>query len=91
MDEQQVRRWRSWHRWAALAMLAFAFLAVTTAADKDRHLTCKADPLTLNELRRLFDALVLGAIATAEHVIGWVNLAPKHQATARKCHYRPQV
>jgi SRSO17 transposase len=29
LDEHQVRRWISWHRWVTLAMLAHAFLAVT--------------------------------------------------------------
>ena len=32
LDQHQVRRWRSWHRWTTLAMLAYAFLAVATAA-----------------------------------------------------------
>jgi SRSO17 transposase len=32
LDEHQVRRWTSWHRWVTLAMLAHAFLAVTAAA-----------------------------------------------------------
>lgn len=31
LDEHQVRRWTSWHRWTVLAMLAHAFLAVTAA------------------------------------------------------------
>jgi SRSO17 transposase len=31
LDEHQVRRWTSWHRWTVLAMLAHAFLAVMTA------------------------------------------------------------
>ena len=31
IDQHQVRRWRSWHRWTTLAMLAHAFLAVATA------------------------------------------------------------
>ncbi|MGC5008466.1 IS701 family transposase [Streptomyces sp. DT203] len=31
LDEHQVRRWTSWHRWVTLAMLAHAFLAVATA------------------------------------------------------------
>ena len=26
LDQHQVRRWRSWYRWATLAMLAHAFL-----------------------------------------------------------------
>lgn len=34
LDEHQVRRWASWHRWATLAMLAHAFLAATTADER---------------------------------------------------------
>jgi len=30
LDERQVRRWGSWHRWTVLAMLARAFLSVMT-------------------------------------------------------------
>ena len=36
LDQHQVRRWTSWHRWTTLAMLAHAFLAVATA-DRTRH------------------------------------------------------
>ncbi len=88
LDEHQVRRWRSWHRWTTLAMLAMAFLAVTTADEKDRQpATAGLIDLTLNELRRLFDALVVGAVATRDHIISWSTWRRKHQATARKCHY----
>jgi SRSO17 transposase len=31
LDEHQVRSWTSWRRWTVLAMLAHAFLSVTTA------------------------------------------------------------
>jgi SRSO17 transposase len=34
LDEHQVRRWTSWHRWTILAMLAHAFLAVTAATQR---------------------------------------------------------
>ncbi|WP_158292911.1 MULTISPECIES: transposase [Kribbella] len=33
LDQHQVRRWDSWHRWTILAMLAYAFLAVLTAPE----------------------------------------------------------
>ena len=33
LDQHQVRRWTSWHRWTTLAMLTHAFLAVATADD----------------------------------------------------------
>lgn len=39
LDEHQVRRWTSWHRWTILAMLAHAFLAVMAARERaeSRH------------------------------------------------------
>jgi SRSO17 transposase len=89
LDEHQVRRWCSWHRWSTLAMLAMAFLAVTTATQKRQHPSPEElIPITVNELRRLFDALVVGRTATIEHILEWSNWRRKHQATARRCHYR---
>lgn len=35
LDERQVRRWASWHRWVTLAMLAHAFLATPEPATTD--------------------------------------------------------
>jgi SRSO17 transposase len=35
--QHQVRRWRSWYRWATLAMLAHAFLVVAALIDPTRH------------------------------------------------------
>jgi hypothetical protein len=37
LDQHQVRRWRSWYRWATLAMLAHAFLVVAALAERSRH------------------------------------------------------
>ena len=39
LDQHQVRRWRSWHRWTTLAMLAHAFLAVACAIERDAQHT----------------------------------------------------
>ena len=90
LDEHQVRTWTSWHRWTVLCMLAMAFLAVVTATERDRTPTPDdLIPFTLNEIRRLFDALTVGPIArTQDHVLRWSNWRRRHQATARKCHYR---
>ena len=61
--QHQVRTWTSWHRWTILVMSAMAFLAVTTAAERDRAPTPDGlIPLTLNDFRRLFDALAVGLI-----------------------------
>lgn len=88
LDEHQVRRWCSWHRWTTLAMLAMAFLAVTTA-DQNDHRPAPAGliPLTLNEFRRLFDALTIATTATIEHILRWSIWRRRHQARARKSHY----
>ncbi len=53
LDQHQVRRWRSWHRWTTLAMLAHAFLAVATTIERD-HAPAPAGliELTVNEFRR---------------------------------------
>jgi len=89
LDQHQVRRWTSWHRWTTLAMLAHAFLAVATAIE--RH---HAPPptglieLTVNEFRRLFDALLLGAKHSINTLLAWSQWRRRHQARARQCHYR---
>ena len=60
LDQHQVRRWTSWHRWTTLSMLAHAFLAVATATERDTRPTPTGlITLTVNEFRRLFDALLL--------------------------------
>lgn len=71
-------------------MLGMAFLAVTTAAERDATpAPAGLIPLTHSELRRLFDALVLGATTPSpDHIIRWSIWRRKHQATARHHHYR---
>lgn len=89
LDEHQVRKWCSWYRWSTLSMLAMAFLAVTTATQRRENPPPEElIPITVNELRRLFDALVIGRTATVEHILNWSIWRRKHQATARRCHYR---
>ena len=89
LDQHQVRTWTSWHRWVTLAMLAMAFLAVVTADERDRTpAPAGMIPFTLNEIRRLFDALTTAPATTAEHVLHWSDWRRKHQAVARESHYR---
>jgi SRSO17 transposase len=89
LDQHQVRRWTSWHRWTTLAMLAHAFLAVSTAIERE-HKPAPAGliELTVNEFRRLFDALLLGAKHTIDTLLAWSRWRRRHQARARQCHYR---
>jgi hypothetical protein len=89
LDQHQVRRWTSWHRWTTLAMLAHAFLAVATAIERD-HAPAPTGliELTVNEFRRLFDALLLGAKHSIDTLLAWSQWRRRHQARARQCHYR---
>ncbi|MDQ6848399.1 MAG: IS701 family transposase [Actinomycetota bacterium] len=89
LDQHQVRCWTSWHRWTTLAMLAHAFLAVATADERDTtSRPAGLIELTVNEFRRLFDALLLGARHTVESLLAWSRWRRRHQARARECHYR---
>jgi SRSO17 transposase len=89
LDQHQVRRWRSWHRWTTLAMLAHAFLAVATATERDIQPTPTGlITLTVNEFRRLFDALLLTTRHTITTLLAWSRWRRRHQYRARQCHYR---
>ena len=76
LDQHQVRRWTSWHRWTTLAMLAHAFLAVATAIERDTAPTPTGlITLTVNEFRRLFDALLLATHHTVATLLAWSRMA----------------
>ena len=70
-------------------MLAHAFLVVATATERD-HAPAPTGliTLTVNEFRRLFDALLLTAKHTIDSLLHWSTWRRKHQARARECHYR---
>jgi SRSO17 transposase len=89
LDQHQVRRWTSWHRWSTLAMLAHAFLAVATATERDAHPTPTGlITLTVNEFRRLFDALLLTTRHTITTLLDWSRWRRRHQYRARISHYK---
>ena len=87
LDEHQVRGWRSWYRWATLAMLADAFLAVAAATERAQH---PPPPgmiaLSCNEIAHLFAALVIRPVGDVPHRLGWSSWRRRHQARARTCH-----
>jgi SRSO17 transposase len=88
LDEHQVRRWTSWHRWVALAMLAHAFLAVTAAAERrDQPAPEDLISLSCNELQHLFAALT-NPVHDLAHRLRWSRWRRRHQARARTSHYR---
>jgi SRSO17 transposase len=92
LDAHQVRRWRSWYRWATLAMLAHAFLVVTALTDQ----ACDPAPpdlikLTCNEVQHLFATLVTAPVTDPRHRLRWSVWRRRRQARARTCHYRRQA
>jgi hypothetical protein len=79
LDQHQVRRWTSWHRWTTLAMLAHAFLAVAAATERDTHATPTGlITLTVNEFQRLFDALLLATHHTITSLLAWSRWRRQH-------------
>jgi SRSO17 transposase len=92
LDQHQVRRWRSWYRWATLAMLAHAFLVVAAVTEHTRQPPPSGlIGLTCNELQHLFAALVAVPIGNPRHRLRWSAWRRRHQARARTCHYRRQA
>jgi SRSO17 transposase len=92
LDQHQVRRWRSWYRWATLSMLAHAFLVIAALAERTRHPAPPGlIPLTCNEVQHLFAALLARPIGDRDHRLRWSVWRRRHQARARTCHYRRQA
>jgi hypothetical protein len=92
LDEHQLRRWTSWHRWTILAMLAHAFLAVTAAAERVASTnSTELIPLTCNEIRHLFTRLIDRARRDHRHLLHSSRWRRRHQAHAKASHYRRQA
>jgi SRSO17 transposase len=81
LDAHQVRRWRSWYRWATLAMLAHAFLVVAALTSNTRH---PPPPdligLTCNQLQHLVAALLAPPVADPTHRLRWSAWRRRRQA-----------
>ena len=92
LDQHQVRRWRSWYRWATLAMLAHAFLVVAAVTDQAHG---PAPPgligLTCNEVQHLFAAVACRPVGDYRHRLRWSWWRRRHRARARACRYRRQA
>ncbi|MFE7245982.1 IS701 family transposase [Streptomyces sp. NPDC057580] len=98
LDEHQVRRWNSWHRWVTLALLAHAFLAVAAALERQGQALADDGttpdglaPLTCNEIQRLFTALLPHPARDIAHRLRWSLWRRRHQARACHSHYRRQA
>ncbi len=89
LDQHRVRRWRSWHRWVTLAILAHAFLVVAALTEHTRHPPPpERVPVTCNEVGHLFAALLTQPAGDRAHRLRWLVWRRRHQARARTCHYR---
>jgi SRSO17 transposase len=96
LDHYQIRGWTGWHRFATLAMLALAYLAITRAtlapaakpSTHDLARTTGPIPLTINEIRRLHSILLNPPQPRAEHALHWSLWRRSHQGRARNSHYK---
>ncbi|MFF3911717.1 transposase [Streptomyces sp. NPDC001848] len=96
LDHYQVRHWTSWHRHITLAMLALPFLTALVADATPKppadtyHFVRSRDPITLTvpEIRHLLAAVFNSPAVTAARLLHWSNWRRRHQATARRSHYR---
>ena len=90
LDEHQVRRWDSWYRHTTLVMLAHAILTVIAVHERAQHPPTDQElvPLSVNEIRRLLAKLVINAVHTINHWLGWSTWRRRHQARAKTSHYK---
>jgi SRSO17 transposase len=89
LDQHQVRRWTSWHRFTTLALAALAVLAICAADARtaDRHTQPDIIDLTVNEIRRLINVLLIRPTRSITYRLRWSNWRRRHQARARRAHY----
>ena len=62
LDSGQVTTWTSWHRWTAISLLAYIFLAVATACQRTRDGSAAVlglIPVTVPELQRQLRGTVI--------------------------------
>lgn len=89
LDQHQVRRWNSWHRFTTLALAALAILAIcttqTAAADKPEHPDMIR--LTVNEIRRLINVFLIRPTRSIAYRLRWSHWRRRHQARAKRAHY----
>ncbi|ABP53974.1 hypothetical protein Strop_1508 [Salinispora tropica CNB-440] len=83
LDQHQVRRWDSWHRFTTVTLAALAVLTICAAdaADQD-HTVTGLITLTVNEIRRLTSACIIRPINDLTHRLHWSGWRRRHQARA---------
>jgi SRSO17 transposase len=93
LDAGQVIRWKSWHRWTAICLLAYIYLAVTAALQRQHDTGSNPDagliPITIPELLRLLrDAVIPPPRRDRAHRLHWSAWRRRHQHRARQAHQR---
>jgi len=93
LDAGQVIRWKSWHRWTAICLLAYVYLAITVAVqrqhDTGQDLDAGLIPITIPELVRLLrDAVIPPPRRDLAHRLHWSAWRRRHQHRARQAHQR---
>ena len=93
LDAGQVIRWKSWHRWTAICLLASIYLAVAVALQRQEDGNSGLDdgliPVTVPELLRLLrDSVIPPPRRDQPHRLHWSNWRRRHQHRARQAHQR---
>jgi SRSO17 transposase len=93
LDAGQVVRWRSWHRWTAVCLLAYLYLAVAVALQRQQEASSSPDagliPVTVPELLRLLrDVVIPPPRRDRAHRLHWSEWRRRHQHRARQAHQR---
>jgi hypothetical protein len=88
-----VIRWKSWHRWTAICLLAYACLAVAVAMQRRHDAASGPDtgliPVTIPELLRLLrDTVIPPPRRDRPHRLHWSAWRLRHQHRARQSHQR---
>ena len=95
LDSVQVTTWTSWHRWTAICLLAYIFLAVAAAFQRTRDEDAGIlglIPVTIPELlRQLRGTVIPEPRRDRAHRDGWSLWRRRHQYRARQAHQRWQA
>jgi SRSO17 transposase len=92
LDSGQVTTWTSWHRWTAICLLAYIFLAVAAAFQRARDEDAGIlglIPVTIPELlRQLRGTVIPEPRRDRPHRDAWTLWRRRHQYGARQAHQR---
>jgi len=92
-DAGQVIRWKSWHRWTAVCLLACLYLAVAVALQRGHDAGSGLDggliPVTVAELLRLLrDTVIPPPQRDRARRLHWSAWRRRHQHRARQARQR---